>query len=51
MQLNASIGRIDQLRRVFHRLTTRLEELDADPDDTTRRLFDELAGPTSRRRR
>ena len=51
MRLNAAIGRTDELRRVFQRLTTRLDELDVDPDDTTRRLFDELTSPTKRRRR
>jgi DNA-binding SARP family transcriptional activator len=51
MRLNAAIGRTDELRRVFERLTTRLEELDADPDDATRRLFNELTGPTRRHSR
>jgi DNA-binding SARP family transcriptional activator len=51
MRLNAALHRVDEIRRVFQRLTARLEELDADPDDTTRRLFFELAGSTSKRRR
>ncbi len=49
MRLNASLRRLDDIRRVFQRLTTRLEELDADPDDATQRLFTELVGPTVRR--
>ena len=40
-----------ELRRVFQRLAGRLNELDVDPDDTTRRLFEELTGPARRRRR
>ncbi len=51
MRLNAAIGRTDELRGVFQRLTSHLNELDADPDDTTRRLFEELTGPARRRRR
>jgi DNA-binding SARP family transcriptional activator len=51
MRLNAAIGRTDELRRVFDRLTTHLDELDADPDETTHRLFNELTGTTKRRRR
>jgi DNA-binding SARP family transcriptional activator len=51
MRLNSAIGRTDELRRIFQRLTSRLDELDTDPDDTTRRLFDELTGLTKRRRR
>lgn len=51
MRLNAAIGRTDELRRAFQRLTTRLDEIDAEPDDTSWRIFNELAGPARKHKR
>jgi DNA-binding SARP family transcriptional activator len=42
MRLHADLGRPDAVRRTLRQLETRLEELDADPDETTTELAREL---------
>lgn len=46
MRLQARLGRPDAVRRTYQLLTTRLDEIDAEPDEETLRLLADLRQPT-----
>jgi DNA-binding SARP family transcriptional activator len=50
MRLQASHGRADAVQRTYDQLAARLDDLDEEPDDTTRQLLNELLGSSNHRR-
>src|SRR6266536_3274411 len=47
MRLQTALHRPDAVQRTYDQLTARLDDLDAEPDDTTRQLLNELLGSGS----
>jgi DNA-binding SARP family transcriptional activator len=49
MRLQATLGRPHAVQRAYDQLAAHLDDLDEEPDDDTRQLFDELLRSTGRR--
>jgi hypothetical protein len=48
MRLQADLGRLDAVRRTWHLLEERLDDLGLDPEPASERLRSELLKPTRR---